>query len=224
MESITLNDPEGMIQKNTPGAEWVPIVWKDTGYGLALPKENSSALWRTFGISTNCKDPIAAIRLFDYMLTGAGRNYELYGIEGLSYNVVDGQIVRIPGWDANLEPNTMLGSGYFTAYTTDEHSLLSFNVPFLNNDPAKKEEIRRRVDASVANVTEPFQPPMISPEDGKRVADLITDLKTYRDEMYSKFIRGEIPINDTEWDKYVKQMKALGADEIAAIYQKGIDG
>ena len=47
------------------------------------------------------------------------------------------------------------------------------------------------------------------------------DLKTYFDENMSAFIMGTRSLD--EWDSYVDAVKAMGVDEVIAVYQASVD-
>ncbi|MEF2966365.1 extracellular solute-binding protein [Paenibacillus sp. M1] len=48
------------------------------------------------GISVNCKDPVAAIKFIDYLLSEEGNVLLNWGIEGVHYDVIDGKRVQKP--------------------------------------------------------------------------------------------------------------------------------
>ncbi|WP_238322995.1 extracellular solute-binding protein [Gorillibacterium massiliense] len=48
------------------------------------------------GISVNCKDPVAAIKFMDYLLSDEGNILLNWGIEGVHYDIVDGKRVQKP--------------------------------------------------------------------------------------------------------------------------------
>lgn len=48
------------------------------------------------GISTKCKDPVAAIKYLDFIASDEGQVLVNWGIEGVNYNVVDGKRVSTP--------------------------------------------------------------------------------------------------------------------------------
>lgn len=59
--------------------------------------------------------------------------------------------------------------------------------------------------------------PMMSAEDADVVGYYQNDLYTYMDELFANLISGNWSMQD--YDKYVKQMKAMGLDELLAVYQ-----
>lgn len=49
--------------------------------------------WGGYSISKTCKDPFAALRLFNYLYSPEGSKLRCYGIKGVHYDVQDGEIV-----------------------------------------------------------------------------------------------------------------------------------
>jgi putative aldouronate transport system substrate-binding protein len=217
---VTHLDPDtSLLKQTTPEAVYVPIVWKDTGYGVVNPKEPDVMIWLGIGISTNCKDPVSAIRIIDYAMFGPGRVMNNYGIEGISYTVDNGVKVPIPNyWNTNLPRGTVLGN-VFPTLSDDSDFEANYSLPFLKRDPALLAFVKNQVARSLSIVKEPwFSVFNSSLELSQEIASLRPDFETYRQEMYIKFMKGEIPLNDTEWNNYVNQMNALGARRIADIY------
>ncbi|MEF2246661.1 extracellular solute-binding protein [Paenibacillus sp. IITD108] len=61
----------------------------------------------------------------------------------------------------------------------------------------------------------------VSQEESQKLATVGTDLNTYANSMYAKWIvKGGI---DEEWDGYLKQLNAMGMDEYVGIYQTAFD-
>lgn len=59
-------------------------------------------------------------------------------------------------------------------------------------------------------------------EEQSVITNKYTDIKTYVDEMKSKFITGVEDI-DTVWDKYCNDLKVMGIDEVLEVYQAAYD-
>ena len=65
--------------------------------------------------------------------------------------------------------------------------------------------------------------PMLQPtkEESDTLARLLTDIVTYRLEMFGKFINGTEPLSN--FDKFVSQCKKLGIDEVIKVRQQQYD-
>lgn len=213
------NNPENSTQKNTPGAVWAPVNFQNEG--VVYPMESVAALWRTYGITSSAKDPVAAIRLLDYIMAGEGKFEMLWGIEGEMFNLVDGKPVPVDNVKDLVGPDRFMGNDYAPRIYSRETQEAVFEQPYLNGNPELKKWSIDQVNAIASKAVIPFQPPIPTADDAVTIANLFADLNTYCDEMYVKFITGEAKLS--EFDKYVSQMKALGADQIAELYQKGYD-
>ncbi|MBQ8089008.1 MAG: hypothetical protein IJ234_11425, partial [Clostridia bacterium] len=55
-------------------------------------------------------------------------------------------------------------------------------------------------------------------DEAEVIADVKTDIETYRDEMMIKFITGTADI-DAEFDSYVDQLNKLGLDRLTEVYE-----
>lgn len=218
-EFVNYNNPENSTQKNTPGAVWMPVNFE--GDGVVYPTESVAALWRTYGITNNAKDPIAAIRLLDYIIAGEGSTDMMYGIEGVTYNLVNGKPVMVDNVKDVIGSDKFMGSDFAPKIYSTVNQEAVFEQKYLNDDATLKQWSIDKANAVASKATAPFQPPIPTAENAATIANLFGDLNTYRDEMYVKFITGETKLSD--FDKYVNQMKELGADKIAALYQEGYD-
>lgn len=216
---IDLNDPEKSTQQNNPGSLWRPIIFEaDETHKLVVPSEPLASIWRSFGITQNCTDKVAAIRLFDYLVAGEGRTLNNYGIEGLTYNMVNGVPVSTEAWKETAEPGEFLGGGYSPSMKVDTDYMGFMETKYLKDDPEMMEWSLGLLDRILEDVTVPYQASLPSVEDSKRLSSIYAELNTYRDEMYMKFITGEASLD--AYDEYVENCKKLGCDEIKEIYTK----
>lgn len=63
--------------------------------------------WDAIGITKNCEDPVAAIRLLDYLASEEGQYLLLWGIEGNTWDLIDGKHVphEVFLWDWFANPS-----------------------------------------------------------------------------------------------------------------------
>lgn len=219
---VGMNDPNGTLKKNIPEAVWraVDFVEDDT-HKLAIPTEPLATIWRSYGITTACKDQVAAIRLLDYMFAGEGQILNSSGIEGVTYNMVNGVVVPIPNWQETVAAGTFLGDSYAPKMITDTNYLGFMEAEYLNNDEQLKKWSLDIIESIKEKAYQPFQPSIPSLEDGTKLSKIYADLNTYVDEMYIKFITGETSLD--QYDNYVANCKELGCDTAKEIYMKGLD-
>ena len=224
------HNPTDLFKTAVPHGVWVPVIWKETPWGKPLQtREPLVALWRVLSVTTACKDPIATIRFIDYVFAGEGTDVNRLGLEGVTYNMVDGKIVRDPNFRDKLEPGVFSGHGYMPGLYPEEYPEMDVMVQEFGGDTPENRATAQFVldwyEKCLPQVQHVFVRPIPTAEDGTRLSELSADYRTYRDEMYSRFIRGDLDIrNDSAWNDYLGQMKALGDEEMREIFQRGVDG
>ncbi len=81
----------------------------------------------------------------------------------------------------------------------------------------------RAHEGGVGEWSEPYTPLLTFTEEELNIYNrYIVNLNAYQDEMITSFITGKADIN-AEWDRYVEQCIALGANEIVEITQAAYD-
>ncbi len=182
---------------------------------------NSDVVGGTTVITTSCKDKETAARFLNYGYTQAGHMLYNFGIEGKSYEMKDGKpiftdlVLHNPD---GLSPQQAL-SEYELAYgngpfVQDKDYLLQYY-----SEDAQKEALKNWSD----NDAKEYKLPRItiSAEKVGEYTSLVSELKTYRDEMTIKFIRGEEPLDN--YDQYLKTLGSMGIDRVKEITQEAVD-
>ena len=62
---------------------------------------------------------------------------------------------------------------------------------------------------------------VLTMEENETILNLLPDFQTYYLEMITKFITGTESMD--QWDAYVENLRALGLEEITAVYQAEMD-
>ena len=63
----------------------------------------------------------------------------------------------------------------------------------------------------------------LTSEETERRATLVADIGTYCSEMVLKFIVGDIPVDDANWDAFEARIEELGGREVIDISQAALD-
>lgn len=165
-------------------------------------------------ITTKCSDPELAARWADYQYSPDGYLLTTYGIEGVSYEMVDGKpkfldvIEEVPYADAIGK--YVMGAGSPCIWDFDaEYSMLS------------EEQIK---DTDVwGSVERDYEMPAVSltVDEGARSSLLLSEINTYVSEMTLKFIIGDESFDN--YDAYLSRVKEMGVDEVIAINQAALD-
>lgn len=164
-----------------------------------------------------------AVQWLNYLYTEEGRNLANWGIEGLNYELVDGQPTYL---ETQIDYNGIAREGlnyYFKGLNTVTYALpdsvchanLLFSPDALalrlqyDDDPL--------VDSSLvipATVS-------LNEDDSDTKARIMTSVDTYVDEMVLKFITGAEPL--ANWDGFVATVKGMGIDTVIDIMQSAYD-
>ena len=172
------------------------------------------------GITKNCKNPEAAIKWLDYvMYSRDSARLMTLGIEGQTYNVVDGKevmtdfITHNPDGLGPVEALRSLGGWQYFPFR-----LYSEYVTLLKmSDPEHVE----RAKAYIPFIVPKFEVGIATEDEMDTISRKLIDINTYQEEMYTKFILGEEPLDN--WGKFVDQIKGMGIDEVLTVYQAQYD-
>lgn len=172
-------------------------------------------------ITANCKDPEAAARFLNFGYTEEGHMLYNFGIEGVSYNMVDGS----PVYTDLLLNNP---DGLTAAQAMSEYILATGNGPFIQDKDylmqyystdEQKTAVQRYADSDAARYKLPNV--TINLDYADEYSSLVSELETYRDEMTIKFIRGEEPLDNFE--KYQETLNSMGINRLMELIQEALD-
>ena len=171
-------------------------------------------------ITTACEHPEVVAKLLNYMYSEEGRNLINWGIEGLTYEVIDGKKVFT---DFIMKDPTISPYEKITKYA---YPNWTYNVPtdveaYVQTEyviPAQKEASMLWATADRSLLI----PPLTFTEDeSTRLGNINTDVNTYVSEMTSKFIMGLEPLEN--FDAYVNTIKSMGIEDAIQVYQDALD-
>ncbi len=218
-----LNWPQGQMRKNDPKAQWImgPPPETDDGQKI-LYREPVATRGRVYGITRQCKDPVAAIRWYDFTFASQeGRDIYSYGKEGVTYKRnTDGTVqmlVKINSQD-EVDSGPLAGKWWGGCVTIpiilDERQGLqqwkTWQIP---------QWARDSVEQNVRYARPAFQTPILPPEQAKEAKKLVTDYTTYKDESWAKFVAGDTPLTAANFEKYVKTLEEMGLGKVQKMYQ-----
>ncbi len=172
-----------------------------------------------WGISQSCEDPVAAIKLFDYMFSEEGSRAMNFGIEGVTYTMVDGQPIftdellngEIPVNDVLMDMG-VLQVGYQQDPTYEEQWTIDLAVEGID----LYMEAYPYID-TLENLSLSYTPEEIDAKSSKEVA-----ISSYIDETIQKWVLGSADVEET-FDEYLAKLKDLGIEDTIAIYQTAYD-
>lgn len=207
------------MQENNAAASLAAMPWLKAADGKRYtPREDVAGNMATIVtvITSACEDPVSAVRFIDYMYSEEGSNLLTWGIEGESYEVVDGKkrltalalsVDEEKGWLRLYD--YAIGHASFPKYDGETVVLASYPEEQLIAECTW-------ADASTALVYPPYI--TMSLEDRAFCDSIMDDVTTYITEMELKFITGETPLSS--FDSYVDQLDKMGINQALDIYRK----
>ncbi len=201
------------------GAVW-PVGPAGKSYNI---RSNMATSAIGFGgaISTKNTHVKETVKWMDYQYSLDGQMLMNFGVEGLSYTMVNGYPTFTDLVMKNPEGLAMsiALSKYSTAPfngTNDQDRRMFDQTLF-----APQQKATMGIWAKGADVSLLLPPIMTTPDESVRMAAIMGDIETYFTEMMNKFIMGTEPLG--KFDAYVLQMKKMGIDEALAMKQKALD-
>ena len=189
----------------------VPIVPLTGPYG-DQPVYGRDSMGSLFGITTYCENPELVFAFCDYLQSEEVGIQTWYGTEGVDYNIVDGEYVFTDVYLTN-DDNYLNKAGYNFA------GLPSYQLDYMTKECDTVREMAKTLSNYVVNPSITFS--FKSEAENEVINTYAADLKTYFDENMSAFIMGTRSLD--EWDSYVDAVKAMGVDEVIAVYQASVD-
>lgn len=212
--SLKADDPDFWIGPISPpkgphGHQWhISARWQASGIGIA--------------VASTTKHPVEAIKWLDYQYSEEGILLNNFGVEGVSYDMVDGYPKFKPHVFDNpdgLSPEESLlqyvpGGGSW-ATVSDGRYLEQYNPP----EPAGY-TVAERV-APYVNMSRMLPPVQFTPEEQRELAPIMMDLTTFVEENVNNFILGRRPLS--EFGKFQESLKKMQVEKVLSIYQDAYD-
>ncbi|MBQ4110036.1 MAG: extracellular solute-binding protein [Clostridia bacterium] len=216
---------ETMAPKNTSfdlvGVRY-PIV-KEGDKARFGPFESAYPMSNSAAITTACKTPELAAKLLDYTYTEEGHILTNFGVEGKSFNYVD-------GYPTYSEIVTNNPDGLTMNQALTIYSRANVAGPCINDKryleqfyakPQQKEALNAWLESYDASMAALMPSVSLTPEESQDYANLYNEIQKCRDTMSVSFISGVEPLSN--FDKYIDQLKQLGLDKVLEIQQAAYD-
>ncbi len=167
-----------------------------------------------FGINAKSDNIELAVKMLDYVMSEEAQDLYVWGMEGLTYEVIDGERQYLP----RCTEDTIWYQG------------LGINAPNMPSQQSAEAtavlladwHVQAIADMEAPYAREPF-PNVYSTEDEVSVISMyLTDLTTYVDERAVAFICGYASIED-EFDSYIETLKGMQVEELIKVKQAQYD-
>lgn len=177
-------------------------------------------------VTTSCEDVETAVKLLDYCWSEEGERLVNWGIEGESYEMVD-------GWPQFTDQiiNNDLGLSPSQAHAQYRQLNGPFPMDHWQRLVSKTDHFLEEgeVDENIAslnlwakNGVQPAGLPSttILSEESADYASKFNEISTYVDEMYSKFIMGQESLDN--FDAYIENLNKMGIDDVIATQEAAL--
>jgi len=186
----------------------------------------------TFAITSEAKNPAAAMRWVDYFYSEEGALFANHGPEGYlwEYQTNDaGEQVRVFTEDVDLT-DTEADRGKVTPYFGIQAPGIGFELPPIlenaNDEPDNPfwEWILAETEEKITPYAKvPFPPAALKIGEADAISIISTDLNTFLTESEARFITGVDPINDETWEEFVNTLESIGSQVMVETYQAVYD-
>ena len=195
------------------GFKWEPIMPPADINGEVKEVRSRSILHgEGWGISKDNKHIETTMKYFDFWMSEEGRNLNAYGVEGLHYNIVNGekQLTDAVLNSPDGAPTYMRNQGQVEIGTVGSIAaeVQAMNEISRNGFNAYDEAGICKKEWSLYGQTE---------EESDAVSDISTNVNTYMKEMEQKWILGTSDV-DKDWDTYIKTLNDMGYPKMEKIY------
>ena len=165
-----------------------------------------------FAISATCEHPEEVFAFCDYLMSDEVGVLTWYGIEGVDYNIVDGEYVFTDLY-LNNEDDYLGKAGY------NFSGLPSYQLDYMSKQCDQVRQQALDLAPYVYNPTLPFYYKL--EEENEIINAYRADLDTYFSENLVAFVMGTRSLD--EWDAYVSTVESMGLSELVSVYQAAAD-
>lgn len=205
-------------------ANWVGVLnpVKETGGITMLSNMDQPVTGRGAAITSSCQDIELAMRVLDYAYSEEGFMYYNYGTEGETYTIEDG----VPVFTSLILDDPDGISNALDKYTGCQWGTAGIQAKNLYIQK-NSQLVVDCIDTWTTNTTTADHKfPNVSPtSEESMTGDAIeASLDSYVDEMFYKFIYGEVDIDDdSEWENYLNELESIGLSTMLEIKQAQLD-
>jgi putative aldouronate transport system substrate-binding protein len=168
-------------------------------------------------ITTSAQNPELIVKWLDFAYSEQGAMMYNFGIEGESYTIENG----VPTFTDTIMANEKYNSQQMLSqYTVPNGPYPMHEEKTTNTFPQQDEAIKVWSETDAAkHILPAFITPTV--DESKQVAQTMTAVNTYMEEMFIKFVMGNEPLD--KFGDFVKQLEEMGVRDVIAIYQGAMD-
>ena len=200
--------------------------------GTAYTKMDNYEIQPKAVITKYCKNPLAAFRLLDFMMSEEASIFSRYGVEGTDWKRVDSStpcLFADMGYEAKILPILPYGvtqNSHWNQYNVDFRcsdivNTMAWDGNELNGEYFKAKALKAYEGKGPDKIFLKNQM-LLSLEDQKEFDEIYSGINTYVKEEIALFISGEKNV-DSDWDKFQESLKNLRVERYLELLQKGYD-
>lgn len=201
-----------------------PTLEKGTA-AKVLPASYSHKMRGTsLAITTAAKDVEKIVKWLDERYTEEGIMLRNFGVEGETYDMVDGSPIYKEIITNNPEDLSM-------AVALAKYTQAGYPSPGVCEHPdyhkqymqrPEQQEALKLFNKDVETASRNMLPPIVAtPEESKELANIVTELDTFIDESTIAFITGVEPIEN--FDQFTEDVKSMDIERAIEIQQAGVE-
>ena len=208
-----------LLRPDNPDFEVTAVPFPLGPAGKAYGQKDINVNQNYAMVTTKCKNPVEAVRMLDYLYGEEGNLLANFGIEGESYNMVNGEPIYTDMIFHNPLPLTTALMQY--AWSVSTGPMIQDGRFFLQ--VLVYPEQKRAVEIWGGSCDPSLNLPPLSqtPTEVQRLAAISNDLETYVDEMSNRFIMGLEPLGN--FDRYINALQSMNVNEAVALYQTALE-
>ena len=194
-----------------------PIPVLNEGDGLAPVRKSYRSLGDYKYITADARNPEACVALLDALYLEDIDRMLANGVEGIAYDMVDGVPVvkTIPTDAAKEELLALTPHQWHTREDTDLEYILNKKYNKGCQDEALIMWKEQGTENSISNFVQ------FTTEESNIMQSYETDIETYVEEMFLKFVMGQEALENFE--TYRENLKSMHIEDMIAAYQAAVD-
>jgi len=214
-----------ILKEKNPNAMLVGTPWPSGSAGKNYQTESQhirAIIGSGAAITTKNKYVVESVKWLDYHYSKEGHMYMNFGIEGVSYEMIDGY----PKYTDLIFKNPD-GLSYDVALA--KYCLAPNTAEVMRDDPRKFEQFSLGTDyqkeanklwgsGDTSLLIPPISP---TPDESSELAKIQNEINTYTNEMFVKFVMNQEPIEN--FDKFVSDLKKMKVERAIEIIQAAYD-
>ena len=196
-----------------------PVTIEGDRTSLMMARSTNNG--RGWGISANCKNPEAAIRILDYFFSEEGIRAFNYGVEGETYVMEDGKpvftdkVLNSPDGQPPLEVLNSIGAqqqdmgsqqlAEYEYMVSGDIAKLGFDIYMQGDNTKDSMPILKYTNAEV-----------------QELERIMAEVMPYVEESFQKWVLGAASVED-DYDTFIKTLESLDIERAIEIQQTAYD-